>query len=135
MKTRGLEARTSRKGVGRNVGSKPTNRETVMEFHQYTLNRSKPIEKWDQRSEVEAEWAPEIKRCFFAVANQKEKEEKGKRFKVQPTTKVTSLLHVEKPRRTNIILLPSIVFKRHEFVALTTGSDPCAILAQVASKP
>jgi hypothetical protein len=50
------------------------------------------------------------------------------------TTKVTSLLHVEKPRRMNIILLPFIVFKRHEFVALTTGSDPCAILAQVASK-
>ena len=50
------------------------------------------------------------------------------------TTKVTSLLHVEKPRRTNIIILPFIVFKRHEFVALTTGGDPCAILAQVASK-
>ncbi len=42
----------------------------MKEFHQDMLIRSKLIEKKDQRSEVEAEWAPEIKRCFFAVADQ-----------------------------------------------------------------
>jgi hypothetical protein len=51
------------------------------------LNGSKLIEKWDQRREAEPEWAPEIKRCFFAVADHKEKEEKRKEIQSPTQTK------------------------------------------------